>query len=122
MIFSIVLLALLNIFLVEGAEIFSYNSQDCGSDLSGNIQLNLNTCYGMTGGDQKSMFVMNESEDYTVHVWYGNMQCQDQESAHFNYNACCNLDDDEFSVMVTKGDVKSAGLAPAKNVKIDNFF
>lgn len=122
MIFSTVLLTLLNIFLAEGAEIFSYNSQDCGSDLSGNIQLNVNTCYGMTGGDQKSIFVVNESEDYTVHVWYGNMQCQDQENTRFNYNACCNLDDDEFSVMVTKGDVKSTGLAPEKKVKIHNFF
>ena len=122
MIFNISLLVLVNILLAEGAEIFSYHGQNCGGDLSVDIQLYVNTCYGMTGGNQKSLYVLNESDDYTVHVWYGNMQCHDAESAFYNQNTCCNLEDDEFSVMVTRGDVKSANLKPQKNVKIDNFF
>lgn len=122
MFYFIGLLVLLNAFLAEGAQIFSYHSQDCGSDLSGNIQMDVNTCYGMTGGNQNSMLVLNESDDYTVYVWYGNMQCHDAANAQFNHNTCCNLEDDEFSVMVLRGDASLANTKSVKNVQVNDFF
>ena len=120
MIFNFGLLVLVNILLAEGAEIFSYHEQKCAGDLSGNIQLDENTCYGMTGGNQQSFSVSNESDDYTVYVWYGNMQCNDAWSESFNHNDCRDLD--KFSVLVSRGDVKSSIVKPQKHVKIDNFF
>lgn len=115
-------LVLLNILLVHGAQVSSYHDQNCEGDLSGNIQLDVNTCYGMTGGNQKSTQILNEAEDYTVHVWYGNMQCHDSANDNFNHNTCVNLEDDEFSVMVTRGDASIAAIKPQKTVKIENFF
>ena len=35
---------------------------------------------------------MKESDDYTIHVWYGNMQCHEAESALYNHNISCNLE------------------------------
>lgn len=122
MIFATTLLFLLNVLIAHGAQVSSFHDQGCDGDVSGNIQLDVNTCYGMTGGNQKSILVLNESEDYTVHVWYGNMQCHDPVNDNFNHNTCVILKDDEFSVMVTRGDAESMSLKAAKTVTIGNFF
>lgn len=122
MVVTIGLLLLFNTLLANGAEVSSYHAQDCGGDQSGNIQLAVGTCYGMTGGNQKSTLVLNESEDYTVNVYYGNTQCQDTPDDYFNHNTCINLDNDEFSVMVYEGDTRGFPWKPDNFEKIDNFF
>lgn len=122
MIFNIGLLVLANILVAQGAEIASHHEQNCGGDQSGHIQLDENTCYGMTGGNQQSVSILNESDDYTVYVWYGNMQCADGWSESFNHNDCRNLDNDEFSVRVSRGDSKVSLAKAQKHVTIDDFF
>lgn len=50
----------------------------------------------------------------SIQICYGKIA----ESAFYCYNTCCNLEDDEFSVIVIQEVIKSASLKPQKERRL----